>query len=201
MGKTKRAVGKAHRAEHRTTKVAAAARDTQLVKAAGFASEAGDQPPLVALNLATIAAGVLLRRPAVMRTGARMLAAHGLATGIKTIIKRNLDRTRPQAKLAGKPDRAGPGDHDSHDYNSFPSGHTAGAVAVAGAVARDQPKLAVPAYGAAAAIAAVQVPRGAHYASDVAAGAAIGWLSERLTNAVLDRVETALARRFRPRRP
>ncbi|MFN2473021.1 MAG: phosphatase PAP2 family protein, partial [Sphingomicrobium sp.] len=66
------------------------------------------------------------------------------------------------------------GRHDSSPYNSFPSGHTAGAVAVARAIGRDYPGIRVPALALAAGIAAVQVPRGKHYVSDVLAGAFIG---------------------------
>ena len=196
MTDPKRIARKAHDAEHRVTKRAARHREHPVLRAAGQAAELGDQPPLVAVNLLTIAAGLALRRPDVVRTGVRMLAAHALATGIKAAIKANFDRTRPHAKLAGKRDRLGPGDHNSHDHNSFPSGHTAGAVAVAAAVARDRPELGGAAYGTAAAIAGVQVPRGSHYASDVAAGALIGWLAEKLTSAALDRA----GRAFRPAR-
>lgn len=194
MGKTKRTVRKAHRVEDAVASPLTRFRNHPLVKAAGNAAEAGDQPPLVAVNLLTIGAGLLLRRPALVRTGIRMLAAHALATGIKAAIKANVDRTRPHAKLEGKRDRAEPGGHDTHDYNSFPSGHTAGAVAVAGAVTHDHPAQTAKAYGAVAAIAGVQVPRASHYASDVIAGAVIGWLSQRLASAALDRGEALLSK-------
>lgn len=195
MGKTKRKVRKAHKAEHRLARRVAKHRDHPLLTAAGTAAEIGDQPPLVTLNLLTIAAGAVLRRPDVVRTGVRMLVAHGLATGIKAAIKTRLDRTRPHALLEGQGDRLGKGRHDSHDFNSFPSGHTAGAVAVAAAVAHGRRDVAGAAYGTAAAIAGVQVPRGSHYVSDVVAGAAIGWLSERISRVLLDRAERALRRR------
>jgi membrane-associated phospholipid phosphatase len=65
---------------------------------------------------------------------------------------------------------------------SFPSGHTAGAVAVAGALASVYPKAAVPLYGLAAAVAAVQPARGAHYVADVAAGAVVGGVSVLAVN-------------------
>ncbi|MET9730430.1 phosphatase PAP2 family protein [Streptomyces sp. NPDC006458] len=70
---------------------------------------------------------------------------------------------------------------DRPDSSSFPSGHTAAAVAFTAAVAP-----AWPAVGAACALPAAmvvleRVQSGAHYASDVATGAAIGLASAWLT--------------------
>ncbi|MEU0677229.1 phosphatase PAP2 family protein [Streptomyces sp. NPDC006172] len=70
---------------------------------------------------------------------------------------------------------------DRPDSSSFPSGHTAAAVAFTAAVAPSW-----PAAGAACAVPAVlvaleRVQSGAHYPSDVAAGAAIGLASAWLT--------------------
>ncbi len=180
-------------ADRKATHQAAQARDTWPVRIAGAASEGADQPPLIALSLATIATGAALRRPNVVRGGVRMLAAHALATGIKTVLKTNIDRTRPLKALAeGHSIGKGTGTEDS-DLNSFPSGHTAGAVAVAQAAARDMPALAIPARVAAGAVAAIQMPRGKHYISDVMAGAAIGLASEWAVSAAMRRGERALA--------
>ncbi|MFF7049685.1 phosphatase PAP2 family protein [Streptomyces griseorubiginosus] len=80
---------------------------------------------------------------------------------------------------------------DRPDSSSFPSGHTAAAVAFTAAVAP-----AWPAVGAACAVPAVlvsveRVQSGAHYPTDVAAGAAIGlagaWLTRHAANLVLRR--------------
>lgn len=163
---------------------AAPLRDNPLVRVAGTLSEIGDQPQLVALSVATIGAGLWRVDARLVEAGARMLASHLLATGIKAAIKHAVDRTRPHVMNEEGRYRRGPGEHDEGSYNSFPSGHTAGAVAVARAAARMYPEQAGPAYAAAAAIALVQVPRGAHYLSDIAAGAAIGWAAETTVNAV-----------------
>jgi undecaprenyl-diphosphatase len=64
------------------------------------------------------------------------------------------------------------------DFNSFPSGHTAGAVAVAVAVGRDYPGGRLPALALAAAAGIAQVVRSKHYVSDVVAGATIGIVAE-----------------------
>ena len=197
MARVKTTANKAHRADRALSYAAGKHRDTPVMQAIGTASEIADQPPLVTINLATMAAGLVLRRPTVVRTGLRMLAAHALATGIKTVVKRSVNRTRPKAAMDGKGYRLEHGDSHDHDLNSFPSGHTAGAVAVAGAIAHGNPGAALPAYGTAATIAAVQLPRGTHYASDIAAGAVIGWVAQWATNVALDAGEAAVRRGWR----
>ncbi|WP_177200132.1 phosphatase PAP2 family protein [Sphingomonas rubra] len=180
------------RADRRHAHAATRAFDGPLMTLAGEASELADQPPLIALSAATIVAGVALRRPVVLRAGVRMLASHLAATGVKTILKSMIDRTRPSRAVAegyhvGKGDGA-----DDSSLNSFPSGHTAGAVAVAQAVAAEAPLAALPLQAAAIGVGALQPRRGKHYLSDVLAGAAIGWASERLVDAVLRRVAAAI---------
>lgn len=152
--------------------------DHPVVKVAGWLSEVADQPPMVAINLTAIAAGLLRADGRLTRTGVRMLAAHGLATLAKSIIKANVDRARPHLFSDREDHRPKPGDTDEGPQNSFPSGHTAGALAVARAVAREYPAAAGPAYAGAAAVAAIQVPRGTHFPIDVAAGAVIGLAAE-----------------------
>lgn len=157
---------------------AAPARGTLLVRGIGLLSEAADQPPLISACAAVAAAGLLARNPRLARAGTRMLLAELLATQIKGMIKARIDRTRPKVVAEGRDYRAEPGNDESHELNSFPSGHTAGAVAVARAFARIYPDRAGTAYALAATVGIVQVPRSKHYPSDVAAGAVIGVVSE-----------------------
>ena len=172
-------------ADLRVIRALAPHRDKPEVKEAGRLSEIADQPPLIAISAAVLVAGLAIRRAGLARTGARMLAAHLLATGVKSAIKRSIDRTRPDEAL-DEGYRAEPGDSERHELSSFPSGHTAGAVAVAEAVAREAPALAGPMRLFAVAIALVQLPRAKHFVSDVVVGAAIGWVSERAASGVVD---------------
>ncbi len=165
--------------------VAAVLHRHPVVRAAGALSEVADQPPMVAINLTTIAAGLIAQDRRLTRTGVRMLAAHGLATLVKAAIKHRIDRARPNEFSDRDDHRPTPGDRDEGPQNSFPSGHTAGAIAVARAVAREYPGAAVPVRGAAAAIAAIQVPRGTHFPIDVAVGAVIGWAAEAIVAQVI----------------
>lgn len=152
--------------------------DTPLVKAIGFISEAADQPPLIALNGAIFAVGLLTGNERLARAGRRMLAAHLLATGVKDVVKHFVDRSRPSTLVKEGRYEMRPGRADDKEMTSFPSGHTAGAVAVARAFVREFPEHAVPAYLAAGAAALAQVPRCAHYPSDIGVGALIGWAAD-----------------------
>ena len=157
-------------------------RRTAPVKAAGELSELADQPPLFAICAAVLAFGLVSGRPRLARAGARMLAAETLATVIKSAVKHRVDRTRPHVLArGGRYEMKRGASHASAD-NSFPSGHTAGAVAVARAVSREYPGAAPGAYGLATAVAVVQIPRCQHYPTDVAGGAAIGLVAEAIVD-------------------
>jgi membrane-associated phospholipid phosphatase len=182
MAKTKhtaaRSTAKVEKIDRRLARATGGQRNTRWMKMVGAISEAADQPPLIALSAATILAGVILGKRRLTRTGVRMLASHWLATQAKSLVKQQVDRTRPFVLLGGESYHARKGHSAAKRENSFPSGHTAGAVAVARAVARDYPASAPIGYGAAVTAGAVQLPRGAHFLSDVVAGAAIGLAAE-----------------------
>ncbi len=178
MGKKRAAIKHVEKADIAVSKRAAAVRDTPVVRALGAFGKLGDQPPLIAFCLGVAAAGLIRRDGKIAKAGSRMLAAHLLATAGKTVVKRSVDRTRPHLLVDEGQYELKPGERNEGPYNSFPSGHTAGAVAVARALARAFSETAVPAGAAATAIAAVQIPRCNHFASDTAAGAAIGWAAE-----------------------
>jgi len=141
-------------------------------------AELGDQPPLVAISLAVIAAGIAGGNDRLRRTGLRMLTAHSLSTIAKQAGKDRIDRTRPGA-LNEKSYRLEKGASHDGRLRSMPSGHSAGTVAIAGAIAADYPGARLALGGVSAAVAAAQVPSRNHYLSDVVVGAAIGFLVSR----------------------
>ena len=65
---------------------------------------------------------------------------------------------------------------------SFPSGHTAAAVAFAAGAGRALPATRIPLYGLAAAVGYSRVHTGVHYPGDVLAGAVLGRVTAELTN-------------------
>ncbi len=192
MGKAKKAAKRAAEADKAQAHAATREADGPLLAAAGKATELADQPPLVALSIGTILVGAVLRRPTVVRSGVRMLASHAVATAAKTAIKNAVDRTRPSRAVEdGHRLEKGDGADDT-SLNSMPSGHTAGAVAVAQGVAAESRLAAIPLQLAAIGVGALQPRRGKHYLSDVIVGAAIGFAAERVTDAVMRRIDAAL---------
>jgi membrane-associated phospholipid phosphatase len=153
------------------------------MEALGRFASLGDQPPLRTLCVATIAAGLAGGDRRLAKAGVRMLVAHTLATLAKDFVKQRVDRTRPRSRgERGKDHVPRPGRDSSKEETSFPSGHSAGAAAVAGAFARDYPEYAAPACAAGGALALAQIPRCAHYPTDVGAGLAIGLAAEAVVD-------------------
>jgi len=72
---------------------------------------------------------------------------------------------------------------------SFPSGHTAAAVAFAAGVGRELPPARFPLYALAAAVGYSRVHTGVHYPGDVLAGAGLGLVVAEVTNELLTRRE------------
>jgi hypothetical protein len=160
---------------------AAQYRKHPVTRVAAQVAELSDQPPLFALCSAVLAAGLVTGNARLRLCGERMLVAFLLATAFKQGGKTVFARTRPKAVLKkGKYRRKVFGPTDG-DWNAFPSGHTAGAVAVARAAARTYPDLAAAFYGAAAFAGVTQVFKGNHYPSDVAAGTVVGCLAEAIS--------------------
>ena len=181
------------KADHKITSEVNGERDSWPVRLLGAASEIGDQPQMRIICVATVADGIARRDLYLTSTGLRMLAAHTLATWTKSGIKAVVDRRRPKD---GDDPRLREGDSYRHEDNSFPSGHSAGAVAVGEAIARAYPDHAAAARGAALSVSVVQVPRGTHYAGDVLAGIAIGLIAERVSDAAIDFAAQWVQREF-----
>lgn len=173
-----KALHEVQRADIAAGHAAAELHDRPLVRAIGALNKLADQPPLIALSIATAALGVVRADRRLTRTGARMLASHLAATAIKALVKRNVDRARPRLFSSEQDHRLTRGERNEGPHNSFPSGHTAGATAIGRAIAREYPERANAAYAVSAAVGAAQLPTGAHFPIDVAAGALIGVIAE-----------------------
>lgn len=182
--RTKKAAQKVVETDAELVEAAAAHKDSAPVRLITYASKVGDQPPLRAISAATILAGLFARNRRLLRAGVRMLVAHEAATAFKDAIKTRVDRTRPRSAGNNGQRKLRPGKRTDKETTSFPSGHSAGSLAVARAFSREFPDYAAPALGAASAVGAAQVPRYSHYATDVAAGFMVGLAAEAATDAV-----------------
>ncbi|HEV2803496.1 MAG TPA: phosphatase PAP2 family protein [Chthoniobacterales bacterium] len=150
------------------------------VKAAATAGKFGDQGPLYALAAGVLAVGVASRHRRVSDSGLAMLAAIALADVGKRITKRAVRRTRPHILLDQGRYDADTGGSDDKQEQSFPSGHTACTVAAARALSRYAPETGAVAGAATAVVALSRVLEGKHWPLDVAGGALIGLVAERL---------------------
>lgn len=153
-------------------------RETPPVEALSWYAKLGDQPQMLTFSSGVLAFGLARRDSRMARAGLRMIAAHLIATGAKNFIKKRIDRTRPRSANGRDGHKPRLGRNDTKEETSFPSGHSAGAIAVAAAFAREFPQHRALALGAGGLIAVAQIPRCAHYPTDVGAGVAIGWAAE-----------------------
>lgn len=160
---------------------------TPLMRALRWLGEAGDQPQLRLLCAGVALAGLARGDGRMVRAGARMLLAHEVATQAKSAVKASVDRWRPRSSADGKDHRPQPGGQPAKELSSFPSGHSAGALAVAGAFAAEYPQHRAAALAAAGAIGAIQVPTCAHYPSDVVAGWTVGGVAAAVVNRLFGR--------------
>jgi undecaprenyl-diphosphatase len=180
MTKRSDAAGALLRADRKAAAAARRHKQSLPVRILDHVADLGDQPPMRILCGSVIAVGLVAGDRRLAATGLRMLAAHTLATLVKDAVKHRVDRTRPRsAAKPGKDAKPRRGDNHAKEETSFPSGHSAGAAAVARAYARAYPDQALPAYAAATTLALAQIPRCAHYPTDVGAGLAIGVAAEK----------------------
>jgi undecaprenyl-diphosphatase len=137
----------------------------------------------------SMAASVLLATaggPDGRRAAARGLAAVAATSAFVNLLVKPIGR-RP------RPDRAGEGVPAVRHVampgsRSFPSGHSAAAVAFASAAGRELPVASVPLHTLAALVAYSRVHTGVHYPGDVIVGVLIGSVIADLTGGVISRV-------------
>lgn len=166
----------------------AAARRHPGVSFAAWLTQIADQPPLVAVSALALVLGQVCGNRRLTEAGARLMLAVVATTALKSGVERLVARTRPNAVLDGDVYRRKLGGSALKANKSFPSGHTADAVAAARALARVYPEAAGLFWAAAAFIALAQLPSGAHYPSDLLAGALVGLAGE----AASDHLVTAM---------
>ncbi|MFJ4616808.1 phosphatase PAP2 family protein [Streptomyces sp. NPDC088812] len=134
-----------------------------------------------------VAAGLALCGGRSRRAAALGVAAIGVASASANILGKKLVR-RPRPHRAV--DSPFPGRHvPMPDSASFPSGHTASAVAFAAAVGPALPAAAVPLGLLACAVGYSRVHTGVHYPGDVVAGALLGTGSAALVLAAVSRYD------------
>jgi membrane-associated phospholipid phosphatase len=122
-----------------------------------------------------------------------LVAAVLLAGGASDILKSQIVRARP-AVVAGVPDKSTESVFGKKQMQSFPSGHTTTAFAMAASLAMIYPHGRIYFFTLAVLVAFQRVLTQAHYPSDVLVGAAFGMLGAQASAVLLrDRVWKFLA--------
>ena len=165
--KLRRAENKVLNLDHRTHEHFKTFAESRPAEALHVLSKLGDQPELRTIAGALLATGIFADSDRLVRAGARMIIAHEAATAVK-----GRDEKKPKK-----------GNQTAKEMTSFPSGHSAGAIAAARAFSREYPEYGGAAVAAATLIALLQIPRCAHYPSDVAAGLGSGFAAEAAVDA------------------
>ncbi|MEO8044690.1 MAG: phosphatase PAP2 family protein [Spartobacteria bacterium] len=156
------------------------------VKAASKFGKLGDQGPLYALSAGLLTIGLLTRNRRLSGSALSMFGAIALADRAKCGLKAIVHRTRPNVMEEEGIYRRGAGGSEDKGEQSFPSGHTAGSVAVARALSRHYPAVGATAGVAALFIALSRVAKGSHWPLDIVAGAVIGFASEAVATNVIE---------------
>lgn len=133
--------------------------------------------------------GLIFKNKKIVTTTLLATQSYITAGALESVLKYLTGETRPSYYPAGveaKPRFLGPFSKTSksasgkNEYSSFPSGHTTVAFAAATVFAseyRDKPVVPIIAYSAATLIGVSRITENKHWATDVLAGAAVGFLS------------------------
>lgn len=128
------------------------------------------RPMSIATTIIVLGTGLMEKDKNIQQKGIMIGASFVVAAAVSTTLKYTIDRPRP---FVTYPDiqKVGPGGSPS-----FPSGHTSEAFAMATSLSLAFPKWYViaPAYAYASAAGYSRMHLGAHYPSDVLAGAVLG---------------------------
>jgi undecaprenyl-diphosphatase len=158
-----------------------------------FTSDAGDWIGqgwrLIGVSVALLALGWSLSKARMVRAGTDTLIAHGLAALVSNGLKHLLGRPRPKFVHSGEWQLA---PSWTSGLDSFPSGHTTAAFAVATVLARRFPAFAPLALGIAAFVGLSRVLRGSHFPTDVFGGAVVGIVTGSLVAAPWKQWRTSL---------
>jgi len=149
---------------------------TALHRAAGLLSFIGNGGFLIPLTLILLITGWFLKKEDIRLAGRDSLYAVLLSGAAVQVLKAVFERPRP-AHVAGHVlySLAHPSFFDlTGKFNSFPSGHTATAFAVASVLGARFRRLRAPLYVLASLIALSRIALGSHYPSDIAGGMILG---------------------------
>lgn len=155
----------------------------------------GTTVPIHATAGALLLAGMITKRPKLKDAAAVTLGSFYLNAGVTGILKNQFQRHRPSSTNNNELFEGPSGDGTN---SSMPSGHTSTAFAAATSIAsvyHDSPWVPKVAYGVATLVGLSRINDNKHWASDVLAGAALGYLSGKITFWGYQRLKQGLSKK------
>ncbi|MBK0402337.1 phosphatase PAP2 family protein [Adhaeribacter sp. BT258] len=164
-------------------------------KVSGYIEPLGRSSRMIVAAGGFYATGLALRNPKLQRAGiltASSLLINDFVTGK---LKDEFQRRRPDAADDNHYFEGGEG---GRKHQSFPSSHTSTAFTFATSIAtvyKDHKWIPPVAYGMATLVGLSRIHDNQHWATDVMAGAAVGFITAKTTNLILKQTEKQLAKR------
>ncbi|MBX3743627.1 MAG: phosphatase PAP2 family protein [Akkermansiaceae bacterium] len=167
-----------------------------VLKTLGHFGEIGDQGPLYLIGTSVLVAGVFRKDSRCFAGGLAVLAAVATADLIKSTVKNNVTRSRPNHSVEQEEYRFETGGSPRKEEQSFPSGHTACTVAASEAAISFYPGMSKYLRPLAVIMTASRLAKGHHWPLDLFAGVVIGKLSQKVACHLLYAIVRILSRPF-----
>ncbi|WP_347158931.1 phosphatase PAP2 family protein [Pontibacter chitinilyticus] len=155
----------------------------------------GHSAYLTPVAVAALAGGLVLKDQKLEKLGAVSLGSILVSAGVTSTLKDTFHRHRPSSTTEN---HLFDGPITEQENKSLPSAHTTAAFAMATSLATvysDRQYVAPIAYGVATLVGMSRINDNAHWATDVMAGAAIGYLSAKGVNYLYDIVDQKMTTR------
>ena len=155
----------------------------------------GNSKYMIPASALVYASGLALRNPNLQRAGLLITSSMLINDYVTKVLKDEFQRRRPDQADHHSYFEGGEG---GRHYASFPSSHTSTAFAFATSVAtvyKDHKWVPPVAYAGATLVGLSRIHDNKHWATDVMAGAAVGFLTAKATHFLLQQTEKQLEKR------
>ena len=161
-------------------------------KISGYIEPLGRSKYMIPAASLVYVSGAIARNPKLQRAGLLTVSSLLINDPVTKILKTEFQRRRPDASAENHYFEGGEG---GRHHASFPSAHTSTAFTFATSMAtvyKDHKWVPPVAYGAATLVGLSRIHDNKHWATDVLAGATVGFITAKTTNFLLNQIEKQL---------
>ena len=161
-------------------------------KISGYIEPLGRSKYMIPAAGLVYVSGAIARNPKLQRAGLLTVSSLLINDPVTKILKTEFQRRRPDASSENHYFEGGEG---GRHHASFPSAHTSTAFTFATSMAtvyKDHKWVPPVAYGAATLVGLSRIHDNKHWATDVLAGATVGFITAKTTNFLLNQIEKQL---------